>query len=162
MRLNCLCPHSSLPCLAIICCSPQQQCNTLAQVVVPVKQPALPDQNPLLTPAPMRQATPAGEALCAMLAASGSSTVAHALCLEVAARAPQATWAWRRLGFQHLQLGEAEKAVAAFQAALRGDVGHAAAWEGLGLSYQTLGRLTASLKVSARVNAPFGKALLCH
>ena len=82
-----------------------------------------------------------------MLAASGSSRVAHALCLELTARAPHATWAWRRLGFQHLQLGEAEKAIAVFQTALRGDVGHAAAWEGLGLSYQTLGRLTASLKV---------------
>ena len=99
-----------------------------------------------------------------MLAASGSSTVAHALCLEVAARAPHATWAWRRLGFQHLHLGEAEKAVAAFQAALRGDVGHAAAWEGLGLSYQTLGRLTASLKVGVTSERSCwkGHVLLCH
>ena len=133
-----------------------------SQVFAPMKQSAMPNQSPLLSPAPMHRPTPAGEALCALLAASGSSSVAHALCLELAARAPHATWAWRRLGFQHLQLGEPEKAVAAFQAALRGDVGHAAAWEGLGLSYQTLGRLTASLKVGAKVHAAVGKVLLCH
>ena len=122
----------------------------------------MPNHNALLSPAPMHQTTPAGEALCAMLAASGSSKVAHALCLELAERAPHATWAWRRLGLQHLQLGEAEKAIAAFQTALRGDVGHAAAWEGLGLSYQTLGRLTASLKVGAQANVHVGRALMCQ
>ncbi|KAK9814136.1 hypothetical protein WJX72_001132 [[Myrmecia] bisecta] len=92
----------------------------------------------------------AGEALCSLLKAAGSADTALALCEEFTKRAPQALWAWRRLGFLQLQTGQAEAAVVAFQNALRADVGHAAAWEGLGSAYQSLGRLTAALKSYGR------------
>ncbi|KAL3133073.1 hypothetical protein ABBQ38_006975 [Trebouxia sp. C0009 RCD-2024] len=92
----------------------------------------------------------AGEGLCNLLRAEGRADTAQALCQEVSSRAPGATWAWRRLAFFCLHTGDFEKAVLCFQTALRGDVGHAGAWEGLGSAYQSLARLTAALKAYGR------------
>ena len=79
--------------------------------------------------------------------AEGRADTAQALCQEVSTRAPGATWAWRRLAFFCLHAGDFEKAVLCFQTALRRDVAHAGAWEGLASAYQSLARLTAALKV---------------
>ena len=66
-------------------------------------------------------------------------------------RAPRAVWAWCLLGSYSLEAADYEKAVQCFQTGLRGDVKNAAAWEGLGSAYQSLARLTASLKVGVSV-----------
>ena len=89
----------------------------------------------------------AGEGLCNLLRDEGRADTAQALCQEVSTRAPGAIWAWRRLAFFSLDGGDYEKAVLCFQTALRGDVKHAGAWEGLGSAFQSLARLTAALKV---------------
>lgn len=88
-----------------------------------------------------------GEGLCGLLRQEGRADTAKALCQEVTGRAAAAGWAWRLLGFYHLEGGQHEKAVQCFQTSLRGDVKCAAAWEGLGSAYQSLARLTAALKV---------------
>lgn len=88
-----------------------------------------------------------GEGLCNLLGAEGRADTAQALCQEVSTRAPGANWAWRRLAFFLLDASNFEKAVLCFQTALRGDVKHVGAWEGLGSAYQSLARLTAALKV---------------
>jgi tetratricopeptide (TPR) repeat protein len=82
-----------------------------------------------------------------LLKDEGRADTAQALCQEVSARAPAATWAWRRLGFFALDASNFERAVLCFQTALRGDVRHVGSWEGLGSAYQSLARLTAALKV---------------
>ena len=96
-----------------------------------------------------------GEGLCNLLKNEGRADTAQALCQEVSTRAPGATWAWRRLGFFALDASDSEKAVLCFQTALRGDVRHVGAWEGLGSAYQSLARLTAALKVSPVTFAPW-------
>ncbi|KAL4853629.1 Tetratricopeptide repeat protein SKI3 [Chlorella vulgaris] len=92
----------------------------------------------------------AGDQLCAMLVASGKAATALSLCREIASRAPQARWAYRRCGYLLAASEEYEQAVTAFQTALKGDVKDAAAWEGLAASYQSLGRFTAALKAYTR------------
>ena len=92
----------------------------------------------------------AGKALCALLASASGVQVAQSLCTELTSRAPQATWAWKRLAFYQLAEKQFEAAVATFQTALRNEVGSAEVWEGLGFAYQSLGRLTAALKVHCK------------
>jgi Flp pilus assembly protein TadD len=90
-----------------------------------------------------------GNGLVRLQRSAGASDRAIALCKEVAGREPRALWAHRSLGFLLLGNGQGDAAVTAFQVALRGDASNARTWEGLGAAYQTLGRLTAALKVCA-------------
>lgn len=53
-------------------------------------------------------------------------------------------------GFLHAEARRYEEGIAAFQTALRGGVSDAAAWEGLGACYHSLGRFTAALKAYTR------------
>lgn len=93
----------------------------------------------------------AGESLCTLLHAADEVDKERALCQEITTRAPQALWAWRRLGFLQLNSGDAEAAIASLQVALRGDPSHGASWQCLAAAYQNLGRLTAALKVRYRI-----------
>lgn len=82
----------------------------------------------------------------ALLRAGGALAPATALCRDIAEQYPQAAWAQRQLGALLLAQGDAEGAIAALQAGIRGDGAHAPAWEALGAAYQGLGRLSAALK----------------
>ena len=147
MILSCLC------CMSAVCWQCLQTCTAHPGSCLPNLQkfvcpPCVKAYSPLSV-AP--QCT--GEGLCSLLKGEGRADTAQALCREISTRAPGATWAWRRLAFFALDAADFEKAVVCFQTALRGDVKHVGAWEGLGSAYQSLARLTAALKVCPLVSS---------
>ncbi|KAJ7518221.1 hypothetical protein O6H91_21G059300 [Diphasiastrum complanatum] len=93
----------------------------------------------------------AGEALCDALHSGAQDVLLTAICREASQKSAHAFWAWRHLGFLQVCQKDWSEAVVSLQYALRGYPKDAELWEALGLAYQQLGMLTASLKAYGRV-----------
>lgn len=98
----------------------------------------------------------AGEALCDLLDSGGQELLELTSCREASQRSPRSFWAFRRLGYIQVRRKEWSDAVRNLQHAVRGYPTCADVWEALGLAYQQLGMLTASLKAYGRVIAIHG------
>ena len=97
--------------------------------------------------------TAAGVAVVDGHLANGQHLLAATACRDAVAAEPRARWAWWRLGELLLRSSspaDAAGAVAAFQSALRLASKEAGCWDGLARAYLGQGKLTASLKASAR------------
>lgn len=60
------------------------------------------------------------DALCNLLEQGGKESLQMAVCQEAASRSPKAFWAFRRIGYLHLNQAKWSDAVPSLQHAIRG------------------------------------------
>ncbi|KAJ2706466.1 Superkiller protein 3 [Coemansia sp. IMI 203386] len=93
----------------------------------------------------------AGETLARIYAREGRDDLLQKL-LERATEALRSQgWAWRMLGLLHLRQSAGEPAVLAFRSALAADRADVRSWEGMCEAYMVVGRISAAIRVAARV-----------
>ncbi|KAI9468081.1 MAG: hypothetical protein EXX96DRAFT_591852 [Benjaminiella poitrasii] len=75
---------------------------------------------------------------------------AEAIFVRITESCPKIGWAWRRMGYSHMNIRSYNEAIVCFQKALRTDTSDVRCWEGLAESYSKAGRYVASLKAFQR------------
>ncbi|KAI7899235.1 uncharacterized protein BX663DRAFT_521900 [Cokeromyces recurvatus] len=84
------------------------------------------------------------------LVAEHEEDKAEAIFIQMTESCPKVGWAWRRMGYIHMNTHSYNEAIVCFQKALRTDTSDVRCWEGLAESYSKAGRYVASLKAFQR------------
>jgi superkiller protein 3 len=94
--------------------------------------------------------TQAGEGLWQLYVSKGMTSIAVSMAKEATKKNSRASWAWKRLGYYYQQnsLNESQQA---FQHALRVNARDADCWLGLGDTYLSQGKYSASMRAYERV-----------
>lgn len=80
----------------------------------------------------------------------GQQDEAEAIFRQISESNPKTGWAWRRMGYVHMNSSSYNEAIVCFQKALRTDTSDIRCWEGLAEAYSRAGRFVAALKAFGR------------
>ncbi|CAO3617593.1 unnamed protein product [Mucor hiemalis] len=80
----------------------------------------------------------------------GQLDEAELIFRQVSESSPKTGWAWRRMGYVHMNSTSYNEAIFCFQKALRTDTSDIRCWEGLAEAYSRAGRFVAALKAFGR------------